>query len=231
MGANVRGRDLGGFVDDASLRLAQQVPAPEGYWYEWGGQYQHRQTAMRRLGILVPIAIIGIYLLLSWAFRTVRHAALIMSYVPFALLGGVAALWIAGLNLSISAAIGFIALFGIAVLNGEVMVSYINELREGGERLERAVVHGAATRLRPVLMTALVAGFGFVPMALSHSPGAELQRPLATVVIGGLVTATLLTLLVLPTLHVVVERWSSQYEDVKEEETVEEELGLDPMGA
>ena len=218
VGANVRGRDVGGFVDDASLRLADQVPAPEGYRYEWGGQYQHQQTAMRRLSILVPLAIVGIYLLLFWAFRTVRHAGLIMSNVPFALVGGVAALWIAGLNLSISAAIGFIALFGIAVLNGVVMVSHISELRKAGVALEPAVVDGAATRLRPVLMTALVAGFGFVPMALSHSPGAELQRPLATVVIGGLVTATLLTLLVLPTLYVAVERWSARYEDVLEEE-------------
>jgi cobalt-zinc-cadmium resistance protein CzcA len=218
VGANVRGRDVGGFVTDASARLASQVPLPEGYRYEWGGQYKHQQTAMRRLAILLPLAIVAIYLLLFWAFRTVRHAALIMSNVPFALVGGVAALWIAHLNLSISAAVGFIALFGIAVLNGVVMVSCINELRREGQGLEEAVLEGAATRLRPVLMTALVAGFGFVPMALSTSPGAELQRPLATVVIGGLVTATALTLLVLPTLYVVIERWSQGYEDVRLED-------------
>ncbi len=217
VGANVRNRDVGGFVTDASARLAARVPAPEGYRYEWGGQYRHQQTAMRRLGILVPLAIIGIYLLLFLAFRTVRHAALIMSNVPFALVGGVAALALAGLNLSISAAVGFIALFGIAVLNGVVMVSCINELRAEGRSLEEAVLEGAATRLRPVLMTALVAGFGFVPMALSTSPGAELQRPLAVVVIGGLVTATGLTLLVLPTLYATVERWSEGYADVQEE--------------
>ncbi len=207
VGANIRGRDVGSFVEDASAALAKAVPLPEGYRFEWGGQYQHQRSAMKRLGILVPLAILGIFLLLFWAFGTGRHAALIMTNVPFALVGGVAALWISGLNLSISAAIGFIALFGIAVLNGVVMVSYINELRAAGSTLEDAVLEGASTRLRPVLMTALVAGFGFVPMALSTSPGAELQRPLATVVIGGLVTATALTLVVLPTLYVVVERW------------------------
>ncbi|HXI20217.1 MAG TPA: efflux RND transporter permease subunit, partial [Gemmatimonadales bacterium] len=217
VGANIRGRDVGGFVTDATARLATQVPLPQGYRYEWGGQYRHQQTAMRRLAILVPLAIIGIYLLLFLAFRTVRHAGLIMSNVPFALVGGVAALGLAHLNLSISAAVGFIALFGIAVLNGVVMVSCINELRQDGMGLEEAVLDGAATRLRPVLMTALVAGFGFVPMALSTSPGAELQRPLATVVIGGLVTATALTLLVLPTLYATVERWSARYADVQEE--------------
>jgi cobalt-zinc-cadmium resistance protein CzcA len=217
VGANVRGRDVGSFVTDASARLAEQAPAPEGYRYEWGGQYRHQQTAMRRLSILVPLAIIGIYLLLFGAFRTVRHAGLILTNVPFALVGGIAALWLTRLNLSISAAVGFIALFGIAVLNGVVMVTCINELREGEASLEDAVLEGASSRLRPVLMTALVAGFGFVPMAVSTSPGAELQRPLATVVIGGLITATALTLLVLPTLYVVVERWSERYEDVREE--------------
>ncbi len=226
VGANIRGRDVGGFVTEATARLASEVPAPEGYRYEWGGQYKHQQTAMRRLAILVPLAIVGIYLLLFLAFRTVRHAALIMSNVPFALVGGIAALGIAHLNLSISAAVGFIALFGIAVLNGVVMVSCINELRHDGLPVEEAVLEGAASRLRPVLMTALVAGFGFVPMALSSSPGAELQRPLATVVIGGLVTATALTLLVLPTLYVVIERWSTGYADVEEENETPAPLGV-----
>jgi cobalt-zinc-cadmium resistance protein CzcA len=233
VGANIRGRDVGGFVTDASTRLASRVPLPEGYRYEWGGQYKHQQTAMKRLGLLAPLAILAIYLLLFSAFRTVRHAALIMTNVPFALVGGVAALWLAHLNLSISAAIGFIALFGIAVLNGVVMVSCINELRDGGMSLEEAVLDGAALRLRPVLMTALVAGLGFVPMALSTSPGAELQRPLATVVIGGLVSATALTLLVLPTLYVVLERRSERYEDVKEEREallVEEPLPVSLSG-
>ena len=211
VGANIRGRDVVGFVDDATARLQASVPLPVGYRYEWGGQYTHQQTALRRLGILVPIAILAIYLLLFAAFRRVRQAGLVMANVPFALVGGVAALWLTGLNLSLSASIGFIALFGIAVLNGVVMVTSINDLRAHGTSLLEATIEGAASRLRPVLMTALVAGFGFVPMALSHSPGAEVQRPLATVVIGGLVTSTLLTLLVLPVLYLTVERYFSVY--------------------
>ncbi|MCU0622086.1 MAG: efflux RND transporter permease subunit [Gemmatimonadales bacterium] len=211
VGANIRGRDVVGFVDDASAQLAARVPLPSGYRYEWGGQYTHQRTALQRLGILVPLAILLIYLLLFAAFRRVRQAALVMSNVPFALVGGVAALWLAGLNLSLSAAVGFIALFGIAVLNGVVMVTSINDLRRHGHHLLESAVEGASSRLRPVLMTALVAGFGFVPMALSRSPGAEIQRPLATVVIGGLVTSTLLTLLVLPVLYVTVERYFAAY--------------------
>jgi cobalt-zinc-cadmium resistance protein CzcA len=211
VGANIRGRDVVGFVNDAMAQLAAQVPLPTAYRYEWGGQYTHQQTALKRLSILVPIAILAIYLLLFAAFRRVRQAGLVMANVPFALVGGVAALWLAGLNLSLSASIGFIALFGIAVLNGVVMVTSINDLRAHGHSLLEATIEGAASRLRPVLMTALVAGFGFVPMALSHSPGAEVQRPLAMVVIGGLVTSTLLTLLVLPVLYLTVERYFSVY--------------------
>lgn len=206
VGANIRGRDVGSFVDEASTVLEQRVPLPTGYRYEWGGQYRNQQSAMRRLALLVPVAILAIYLLLFSTFGVIRQAVLIMLNVPFAVVGGVAALWIAGLNLSTSALIGFIAVFGIAVLNGVVMVSYINQLRERGRVLKEAVLEGAAVRLRPVLMTALAASLGFVPMAISTSPGAELQRPLATVVIGGLLTATLLTLLVLPTLYLWVEK-------------------------
>jgi cobalt-zinc-cadmium resistance protein CzcA len=183
------------------------VPLPSGYRYEWGGQYTHQRTALQRLAVLVPLAILAIYLLLFAAFQRVRQAALVLANVPFALVGGVTALWITGLNLSLSASIGFIALFGIAVLNGVVMVSSINDLRAHGAELADATLDGAASRIRPVLMTALVAGFGFVPMAISRSPGAEIQRPLATVVIGGLLTSTLLTLLVLPVLYVTVERY------------------------
>jgi cobalt-zinc-cadmium resistance protein CzcA len=206
VGANIRGRDVVGFVDDASAGLAARVPLPSGYRYEWGGQYTHQRTALRRLAILVPLAILAIYLLLFAAFRRVRQAALVLSNVPFALVGGVTALWLMQLNLSLSASVGFIALFGIAVLNGVVMVSSINALRHDGVSLRDAVLDGAATRLRPVLMTALVAGLGFLPMAISQSPGSEVQRPLATVVIGGLVTSTLLTLLVLPVLYLTFER-------------------------
>jgi cobalt-zinc-cadmium resistance protein CzcA len=210
VGANIRGRDVGGFVEEASAELAVRAPLPQGYRYEWGGQYRHQQTAMRRLAVLVPLSIGAIYLLLYLAFGSFLQGGLIMANVPFALAGGVAALWLRGLNMSTSAIIGFIAVFGIAVLNGVVMVSYINELRRGGESLREAVLTGAVTRLRPVLMTAAAATLGFIPMAMSHSPGAELQRPLATVVIGGLVTATILTLLVLPTTYQLVEHWQAQ---------------------
>jgi len=206
VGANIRGRDVGSFVEDASALLAREVDLPEGYAFEWGGQYRNQQTAVQRLSILVPVSIVVIFLLLFGAFGTVRHAALILLNVPFALVGGIGSLWLAGLNLSTSAIIGFIAVFGIAVLNGVVMISYVNQLREEGLDLDDAVLTGAATRLRPVLMTALAASLGFVPMALSTSPGAELQRPLATVVIGGIVTSTLLTLLVLPTVYRALER-------------------------
>ena len=207
VGANIRGRDVVGFVEDAMSRLGSEVPLPSGYRYEWGGQYTHQRTALQRLAVLVPLAILAIYLLLFAAFQRVRQAALVLANVPFALVGGVTALWITGLNLSLSASIGFIALFGIAVLNGVVMVSSINDLRAHGADLADATLNGAASRIRPVLMTALVAGFGFVPMAISRSPGAEIQRPLATVVIGGLLTSTLLTLLVLPVLYVTIERY------------------------
>ena len=210
VGANIRGRDVGGFVEEASAALEARAPLPDGYRYEWGGQYRNQQMAVRRLAILVPLAIGAIYLLLYLAFGSFVQAALIMTNVPFALAGGIAILWLRNLNLSTSAIIGFIAVFGIAVLNGVVMVSYMNELRERGRSLREAVVEGAVTRLRPVLMTAAAATLGFVPMALSHSPGAELQRPLATVVIGGLITATVLTLLVLPTAYHVVERWTAR---------------------
>jgi len=208
VGANIRERDVGGFVEEASAVLDAEVDLPAGYRFEWGGQYRNQQSAMRRLTLLVPVAILAIYLLLFSTFGNVHQAFMIMLNVPFAVVGGIAALWITGLNLSTSALIGFIAVFGIAVLNGVVMVSYINQLRERGESLREAVLEGAAVRLRPVLMTALAASLGFVPMALSTSPGAELQRPLATVVIGGLLTATLLTLFVLPTVYLFVERWA-----------------------
>lgn len=207
VGANIRGRDVGSFVAEAEQALRARVSLPTGYRTAWGGQYRHQQTAVARLRLLVPAAILVIFGLLYAAFGTVRHAVLILLNVPFALVGGVAMLWLAGLNLSLSASVGFIALFGIAVLNGVVMVSSINDLLADGVPLDRALVEGAGSRLRPVLMTACVAGLGFVPMALSTSAGAELQKPLASVVIGGLVTSTLLTLVVLPTLYGAVERW------------------------
>ncbi|MEQ1883496.1 MAG: CusA/CzcA family heavy metal efflux RND transporter [Bryobacteraceae bacterium] len=198
---NVRGRDLGGFVTDARTRMQGAVQLPPGYSMEWGGQFENQERATKRLMIVLPMALLIIFGLLFATFHSVKQSLLILLNVPFALVGGIAALWLRGLNLNLSASIGFIALFGVAVLNGIVMVSCINLLREQNVPLREAVLEGAATRLRPVLMTALVASLGFVPMAVATSAGAEVQRPLATVVIGGLVTSTLLTLLVLPVVY------------------------------
>jgi cobalt-zinc-cadmium resistance protein CzcA len=199
--ANVRGRDLAGFVAEARALIAAQVEMPPGYFVEWGGQFKNLKEASERLSIAVPAALVLIFLLLFMTYGSVRPAVLIYLNVPFAAVGGVFALAIRGMPLSISAAVGFIALFGIAVLNGVVLVSHIRTLQSEGLSLPEATLQGARDRLRPVLMTALVASLGFVPMALATSAGAEVQRPLATVVIGGLVTATLLTLLVLPSIY------------------------------
>ena len=213
VGANVRGRDVGGFVAEATRVLEAGLELPEGYYLEWGGQYTQQQRAAQRLTILGPAALLAMFLLLFTAFGRIRQALLIMLNVPFALVGGVAILWLTGLNLSTSALVGFIAVFGIATLNGVVMVTFINQLRTRGMALEEAVVEGASIRLRPVLMTALTDCIGFLPMAISWLPGAELQRPLATVVIGGALSAMVLTLVVLPTLYLQVERWFGKGEE------------------
>jgi cobalt-zinc-cadmium resistance protein CzcA len=202
---NVRGRDIGSFVDEAQDRVRALVELPVGYHITWGGQFENQQRAMQRLVIVIPLSLGIIFTLLFVTFGRLRQAALVIMNVPFALVGGVAALWLRHLNLNLSASVGFIALFGVAVLNGVVLVSAVNRLREEGSGLRPAILTGASTRLKPVLMTALVAAFGFVPMALSHGAGAEIQRPLATVVIGGIVTSTLLTLVVLPTLYEWIE--------------------------
>ncbi len=199
--ANVRGRDLGSFVVAAQKAINNGVKFPAGYDVEWGGQFENQERAMKRLIIVLPVSILVILGLLIATFGSAGQAFLILLNVPFALVGGIGALWLRGLNLNVSASIGFIALFGVAVLNGIVMVSYINRLRGHGIEMHMAVLDGASLRLRPVLMTALVASLGFVPMALSHATGAEVQRPLATVVIGGLITSTILTLYVLPLLY------------------------------
>ncbi|WP_160119974.1 efflux RND transporter permease subunit [Rhodovarius lipocyclicus] len=199
--ANVRGRDIAGFVADAQAAVAARVTLPPGYAVQWGGQFQNLQEATQRLAIVVPAALGLIYALLFLMFGSLRLAALIFVNVPFAATGGILALWLRGLPFSISAAVGFIALFGIAVLNGVVLVSTVVERHKAGLSAKEAAFEGAMQRLRPVLMTALVASLGFLPMAISTSAGAEVQRPLATVVIGGLITATLLTLLVLPSLY------------------------------
>lgn len=207
---NVRGRDIGSFVRDVQQVFENgTVALPPGYRVDFGGQFENLQRGTRRLMIVVPLSLLLIFLLLFATFNSLRQAALVFTGIPLATVGGVFALLLRGMPFSISAGVGFIALFGIAVLNGVVMVSYINELRQRGHSLDDAVREGGMTRLRPVLMTALVAAFGFVPMAISHGAGAEVQRPLATVVIGGLVTATLLTLLVLPLLYLRFERKQS----------------------
>lgn len=198
---NVRGRDIGSFVAEAQQKIEQQVKLPPGYYLTWGGTFENLQRASARLLIVVPLALFLIFVLLFTTFGSVRQALLIYTGIPFAVVGGIFALLLRGMPFSISAGVGFIALFGVAVLNGVVMVSYINKLREEGKSVADAVREGAETRLRPVLMTALVASLGFIPMAIATSAGAEVQRPLATVVIGGLITSTLLTLLILPTLY------------------------------
>jgi cobalt-zinc-cadmium resistance protein CzcA len=203
---NVRGRDVGGFVEEAQGRVERALVLPEGYRIAWGGQFENQARATARLALVVPLSIAIIFLLLFVTFGRMRQAGLVILNVPFALVGGIAALWLRGLTLNLSASVGFIALFGVAVLNGVVLITAVNRLRENGLSLREAVLTGASTRLRPVLMTALVAALGFVPMALSHGAGAEIQRPLASVVIGGVVTSTLLTLMVLPTLYELMER-------------------------
>jgi cobalt-zinc-cadmium resistance protein CzcA len=199
--ANVRGRDIGSFVAEARQKLATQVQLPPGTWLDWGGQFENLIAARQRLAIVVPVCFLLIFLLLYSTFNSVKYAVMVFSCVPLALSGGIAALWLRDLPFSISAAVGFIALSGVAVLNGLVMVTFINQLRSEGETLEQAIIRGSMTRLRPVLMTALVAALGFVPMALATGRGAEVQKPLATVVIGGIISSTLLTLVVLPAIY------------------------------
>jgi len=198
---NVRGRDLASFVAEAQRAVDKNVQLPPGYMVTWGGQFKNLQEASARLAIAVPVALLLIFLLLHTTFGSASLAVLIFLNVPMAATGGIVALWLRGLPFSISAGVGFIALFGVAVLNGVVLVTYIVELRRGGQSATDAASHGALSRMRPVLMTALVAILGFVPMAISTGSGAEVQRPLATVVIGGLITSTLLTLIVLPTIY------------------------------
>jgi heavy metal efflux system protein len=203
---NLQGRDVDSWVREADAKVREQVQLPEGYSIEFGGQFENLREAKARLAIVVPTALAFIFILIFIAFGSVRQALLVYSGVPLAVTGGVVALWLREMPFSISAAVGFIALSGVAVLNGVVMISYFNQLRERGLDTRSAVIEGSLTRLRPVLMTAAVAAFGFIPMALSTSAGAEVQRPLATVVIGGIVSSTFLTLLLLPVLYDWVER-------------------------
>ena len=201
MQANVRERDIGSFVAEAQTAIGSQVKIPPGYWLDWGGQFENLKAARDRLMIVVPACFFLIFMMLFTALGSAKQALLVFSGVPLAISGGILTLYLRDMPFSIPAAVGFIALSGIAVLNGLVMITYINQLKESGMELMSAIKQGAMTRLRPVLMTALVASLGFVPMAFATGTGAEVQKPLATVVIGGLITATVLTLLVLPALY------------------------------
>ncbi|MCM8740487.1 CusA/CzcA family heavy metal efflux RND transporter [Pseudomonas koreensis] len=204
--ANVRGRDIGSFVSEAGVAIERDVQVPAGYWTRWGGQFEQLQSAAKRLQIVVPVALLLVFGLLFMMFNNLKDGLLVFTGIPFALTGGVMALWLRDIPLSISAGVGFIALSGVAVLNGLVMIAFIRNLREEGRSLADAINEGALTRLRPVLMTALVASLGFIPMALATGTGAEVQRPLATVVIGGILSSTILTLLILPALYQLAHR-------------------------
>ncbi len=205
--ANVRGRDIGSFVADANARIAESIEVPVGYWLDWGGTFEQLEAAYARLKFVIPAALLLVFILLYMTFNNVRDGLLVFTGIPFALTGGVCALWLREIPLSLSAAVGFIALSGVAVLNGLVLLSCINDLRREGLAVDEAIVEGALRRLRPVLMTALVASLGFLPMAIAIGTGAEVQRPLATVVIGGILSSTLLTLLVLPALYHTFASW------------------------
>ena len=219
--SNVRGRDLAGFVSEAQRRVAAEVAIPRGYTLEWGGTFENLKSATNRLTIVVPIALVMIFLLLYSTFHSIRLGALIFLSVPLGAIGGVLALWLRGLNFSISAGVGFIALSGVAVLDGLVLVSAIRHLIEEGLPIDRAVHDASMSRLRPIVMTGLVASLGFVPMAFSSGAGAEVQRPLATVVIGGLMTSMLLKLIVLPALY----RWFDPGPPVPESHTDDAAVG------
>jgi cobalt-zinc-cadmium resistance protein CzcA len=199
--ANVTGRDLVGFVEEARARVAQEVKLPTGYRVAWGGQFENQQRAAARLALVVPASLGFIFVILFSTFGSVRQALLVLSNIPFALVGGIVALWATNEYLSVPASVGFIALLGIAVLNGVVLVSYFNQLHAEGLSLLDCVTQGARRRLRPVLMTAAITAFGLIPLLFATGPGSEIQRPLAIVVIGGLITATALTLILLPILY------------------------------
>jgi cobalt-zinc-cadmium resistance protein CzcA len=200
---NVKGRDIGGFVKESEAKISSQVKLPVGYTVQWGGQFENQERAMKRLLVIVPITLLLIFLLLYMTFNSLKNALLIILNVPFSMVGGIVALFLSRQYLSVPASVGFIALFGVAVLNGVVLVSYFNQLRQEGASLDEAIRKGAELRLRPVLMTASVTMLGLVPLLFSSGTGSEIQRPLAIVVVGGLITSTFLTLVVLPTLY----RW------------------------
>jgi cobalt-zinc-cadmium resistance protein CzcA len=226
--ANVRGRDLGSFVEEAKARIDREVQLPPAVWLGWGGQYENLVKARARLAVVVPSCFLVILLLLYSTFGSMRPAVMVFTGVPLALTGGIVSLWLRGMPFSISAAVGFIALSGVAVLNGLVMLTFIRELRSGGAAFEDSIIRGAVTRLRPVLMTALVASLGFVPMALATGTGAEVQRPLATVVIGGLISSTALTLFVLPALYRLFGGTDGEEDDTRGTSTDNDSMAEEP---
>ncbi len=203
--ANVEGRDVVGFVDEIRTRIASEIKLPPGYYVTFGGQFENQQRASTRLALVVPIAIILIFIILFATFRSLSQAGLIILNIPFAMIGGVVSLYLSGLYMSVPASVGFITLFGVAVMNGVVMVTCFNQLRQSGHTILQAVREGAERRLRPVLMTALLTWFGLLPLLFATGPGSELQRPLAVVVIGGLLSSTILTLVLLPTFYAWIE--------------------------
>ena len=213
---NLRDRDTVGFVEDAKKVISSKLAMPGGYYIEWGGQFKNLETARRRLLVIIPFVLFVIFIILHRIFKSIKQTLLVFNSIPFAVTGGIFFLWLRDIPLSVSAGIGFIALTGIAILDGMVLVNFFNQLREKGVAIKEAVVSGSMTRLRPVIMTSLVAGLGFVPMALNTGLGAEVQRPLATVVIGGVISSTILTLLLLPTLYLWLERdfmnWGTKHD-------------------
>jgi cobalt-zinc-cadmium resistance protein CzcA len=211
--SNLLGRDQGSFVAEAMRKVSAQVKLPPGYYMTWGGQFENQQRATARLKVIVPLSVFLIFVLLFWAFRSISKALLVMLMVPFTLIGGLAGLGLAGLHLSISAAVGFIAVAGISVQNGVIMVEQITEIMRNGQRMSVAVMEGAVSRLRPIVMTALMAGLGLLPAALSHGIGSETQRPFAVVIVGGIVSATVFTQLLLPLLFPVFAREEQEEPD------------------
>jgi cobalt-zinc-cadmium resistance protein CzcA len=204
---NIEGRDMGSFVDEAQARVKKEVKLPEGYYMTWGGEFENQRRAMKRLSVIVPISILAIFALLYMTFQAVLPAFVVLSVVPFATVGGVFALFLTHTPLSVSAAVGFITLFGVAVMDGVLLITYVRQARERTPDSEEAILDAVAQRLRPVLMTALLASLGLLPAAMSHAIGSDTQRPFAIVIIGGLISSTLLTMLLLPTLYKLVEGW------------------------
>jgi cobalt-zinc-cadmium resistance protein CzcA len=215
---NIRGRDQGSFVAEAMEKVGAKVILPPGYSMTWGGQFENQQRAIARLKIIIPVSVFLIFVLLFWAFGSIRQAVLVLLMVPFTLIGGLAGLALAGLHLSVSAAVGFIAVAGISVQNGVIMVEQFAEIMRNGKSLAEAVMEGAVSRLRPIVMTALMAGLGLLPAALSHGIGSETQRPFAVVIVGGIVSATFFTLLLLPLLFPLFAKERRNIEDEDEDE-------------